>query len=691
MSIRVNHIRGTTAEVEAATPQMAELGFDTSKNEPHIGNNATQGGIRLAKKNVVETLVAAQLNAGADDYSPAGLKHAGKLVISSDAARTLSGLVATTVTEGTDGRTIEIYNAGGFNITLKDQGLASAAANRFDLNGSDLVLSPKSSATLRYRNGVSRWELVAQTAGAAVAAAAVIARTLAASSQGHVMVNGALAASVAGNALTIAIKTLSGNDPSAVDPVHVLVPAGGGFAMVSLTAATSLVVSAGSSLGSVNGAAFRLWVVGINDAGTFRLGVVNALRGSLALPVLKPDRPVTATAEGGAGGADNLFTVYADAGVVDAAYTPLGYLDWSNGLAAAGSWSAGPDAIELYRAGLPLPGADMAIAAVASAGRVTGMANGAIVESHAGNAVTFAIKTAGGRDPSSLDPVRATFQTGAGGYVVREITAALSLTISPGSTLGFVNNEASRAWLVLIDTGAGVVLGAVNCRSGTSITGLLDSVAYTTTAEGGAGAADAAQVIYSAAAQAAKYVCIAGYADYDAGLAVAGTWAVAPSRIVLFGPNTPRPGELAGNRARVELTTVATGSTVIPADDTIPQSTEGDQYLSKVITPTAAQNLLRVKSQAMAATATAGSPTIALFRDASANASAVSQVTALGGAGLLFMGIDALLLAGSVSQTTFKIRIGPDASQTITVGGFSGTRRFGGVGIVMMDIEEIMG
>lgn len=690
MSIQRQLIRGNTATLEARTLLPAQYAFDTIKNEASVGDGATQGGIRLAKKNIAEILSAAQITSDVADYSPAGLKHAGVLNISSDAARNITGLAPTTVTDSTNGRVITLYNTGAFNITLKDQAGASAAANRFDLNGSDLVLSPKSSAMLRYRNAVSRWELVAQTAGAAVSAGAVIARTLAASSQGFSLINGVVVANAAAGALTIAIKTLAGADPSAVDPVLVLfrngTPGVGDFNLMSLTAATSLVISSGSSLGTFNNRPFTLRLCGINDAGTFRLGAINLGREGAALPVMRTDQFVTSTAEGGAGAADSANVLYTGTAVAGKPVVMIADLDWSAGLTVAGTWDAGPSQIQLYDHRMPMPGHGMP----AIAKKFTGLFSGTIVESHAGNAATYAIKTLAGDDPSPRDPVYATFQDGAGGLVVRTITSGLSLTMSSGSTLGFVNNEASRAWLVLIDTGAGVVLGAVNCRSGTSIMGLLDSVAYTTTAEGGAGAADAAQVIYSAAAQAAKYVCIAGYADYDGGLAAVGTWNVSPTRIVLFGASTARPGQIVGG-ARFDTGAVASGTTAMAFGDAAPANTAGDQYMTLSYVPTAACNILDVQCQAMVSHSSAVQVTAALYQDSGTSAlKAASDYVPLATVPSL-LNLSHSKVSGATAQTTFKVRCGGHSGATVTFNGSSGSRVWGGVANSYVQIEERMG
>ena len=69
-----------------------------------------------------------------------------------------------------------------------------------------------------------------------------------------------------------------------------------------------------------------------------------------------------------------------------------------------------------------------------------------------------------------------------------------------------------------------------------------------------------------------------------------------------------------------ETGAVATGTTVIPFDDTIPQSTEGTQFMSLAITPTNSSHKLKIEV-VLFATVTA-TPWIiaALFQDSGANA-----------------------------------------------------------------------
>lgn len=182
-------------------------------------------------------------------------------------------------------------------------------------------------------------------------------------SGGYPMLNGTLVPSVAANALSIAIKTLAGTDPSPTDPVYFLfrsaTAATGDYTVLALTAATSFTVSNGSTLGALSGVAFRIWVVGFNDGGTFRLGVINctvaAADGAKSFDLGR--FPIaSSTAEGGGGGADSLGTFYTGAAVASKAFVILGYVTYESGLAAAGTWSAAPTGTELYHRGVPLPG-----------------------------------------------------------------------------------------------------------------------------------------------------------------------------------------------------------------------------------------------------------------------------------------------------------------------------------------------
>lgn len=170
-----------------------------------------------------------------------------------------------------------------------------------------------------------------------------------------------LAASVSGNALTVALKTRSGTDPSAADGLTFDFQNGsGGITQVSVAAATSITVSSGSTLGTANGALSRIWIVGFNDAGTFRMGVINCHSATYTadaaanIAVLTPNETASSTTEGGAGAADTGQTFYTGSAVTSKYYVILGYVESTQ--ATAGTWATSPSKVIAQRDGMPVPG-----------------------------------------------------------------------------------------------------------------------------------------------------------------------------------------------------------------------------------------------------------------------------------------------------------------------------------------------
>jgi hypothetical protein len=173
----------------------------------------------------------------------------------------------------------------------------------------------------------------------------ISARMLADSTVGFALVNGYLTATVATNALTIAIKTKAGTDPSATDPVLVLFRsstlATGTYNVRSITAATSVTVSSGSTLGTTSAVQSQINVLAIDNAGTVELAVVN---NSGAL-LLDETTLISTTAEGGAGAADSADVYYSTTARASVPYRNIGYVVSTQ--ATAGTWASSPTQIQL--------------------------------------------------------------------------------------------------------------------------------------------------------------------------------------------------------------------------------------------------------------------------------------------------------------------------------------------------------
>ena len=134
---------------------------------------------------------------------------------------------------------------------------------------------------------------------------------------------------------------------------------------------------------------------------------------------------------------------------------------------------------------------------------------------------------------------------------------------------------------------------------------------------------------------------------------------------------------------------VATGTTTIPLDNTIPQITEGNQFLSLAITPTSATSKLLIQVSLFATPSTADWVTTALFQDSTANAIASTisyQTTGTGSAPGIF---NYFMTSGTTSSTTFTVRVGMSGAGTTTVNGQGGNQRFGGTLYSSITITEI--
>lgn len=331
--------------------------------------------------------------------------------------------------------------------------------------------------------------------------------------------------------------------------------------------------------------------------------------------------------------------------------------------------------------------ADGTFPQLARLGQAFGMLNGTLVPSVSGNALTVALKTLAGADPSTTDPVWVFFRdatAATGDYVVRKITAATSIVVASTKTLGTSSSSVPfRIWVVAVDTGSGVELGVVNCLSGVSVMALRDDALYSPTAT----PAGSAQVIYTTSGQTTKPVRLIGYLEWGGGLATAGTWASGPTKTQLFGPGVSKPGDVV-QTARTDTGAVATGSTNIPLDDTIPQSTEGDQYMSQAAVFVSPANLYRARAQGHFASSSGPHPAMALFRDSGTDAlAAAMQEIATGNMELLTLNYTGRV--GATTSSTFKVRGGSGAGTT-SFNGEAGSRLLGGVLNSFLEVQEIM-
>lgn len=135
---------------------------------------------------------------------------------------------------------------------------------------------------------------------------------------------------------------------------------------------------------------------------------------------------------------------------------------------------------------------------------------------------------------------------------------------------------------------------------------------------------------------------------------------------------------------------VGTTTTIMPFDDTLPQNTEGSEFMTRTITPKDVANKLRIDVVVNGAPSVTSYVTAALFKDSDASALAVGSNYANAGS-YVQTAFTFFMTAGTTSQITFRVRAGQHTGGTLTVNGDGGARRLAGIMFSSITITEVKG
>ena len=267
----------------------------------------------------------------------------------------------------------------------------------------------------------------------------------------------------------------------------------------------------------------------------------------------------------------------------------------------------------------------------------------------------------------------------------------MSLVISAGSPLGGRNGFAFRIWIVVFNDNGTLRMGVQNCSNGASlIFPLTESGVASAIAEGGAGAADSFGVFYAAQTVTSKPFRIVGYMDFNQGFAfTAGNWIVPPHVIQLFGQGIRTPGSVLQDYSETSFAMVTTTS-VIPLDNTIPQSSEGASFFNTAsIVADSKCNFLEIDLLLNVSHSAVGPVLAALFRGISTNAVTAgwAQVPAAGAVAQLRIS-DRFPVT---DDSGFYLRVGAAVAGTLTVNGVAGAAMLSQRLVSKLRIAEIMG
>lgn len=305
-----------------------------------------------------------------------------------------------------------------------------------------------------------------------------------------------------------------------------------------------------------------------------------------------------------------------------------------------------------------------------------------VIASVAGNALTLALKTAGGNDPSPGEPIYASFRSASndGLSVARTVTAPLSLTISAGSTLGVpTNNTTFKLWVALVDYAGTLRLAVVNPfdRATLAVSEFPEHLLIEALAEGGVGGADSPGVFYasvwSGGLRAFRFI---GYFECMSGFLVAGNWDSAPNVFYSVSSGALRPGQVV-RTTEILQTDYVSGTGTIPYDDTKPQFNEGNRLLLTNVVLSSIQHVVRYEGLLQCSHSAPGPIIGALLKQNEADA------TITGLANIAAADAHAqLVLRGSFLSTsldtTVEVRAGAAAAGTFSLNGGAGSRKLGG-------------
>ena len=135
---------------------------------------------------------------------------------------------------------------------------------------------------------------------------------------------------------------------------------------------------------------------------------------------------------------------------------------------------------------------------------------------------------------------------------------------------------------------------------------------------------------------------------------------------------------------------VSTGTTIFPEDDSIPQNTEGDEYMTLSITPKSATSVINIEVHVFYSQSTGTRSGIGLFKDSDADALAFTSNFIKDSTSMSNMQVFYSETSGNTTARTYKVRCGNiQNAGTFTFNGQSGNRKFGGTVLSTIRILEI--
>lgn len=282
---------------------------------------------------------------------------------------------------------------------------------------------------------------------------------------------------------------------------------------------------------------------------------------------------------------------------------------------------------------------------------------------------------------------RAGTQT-SGGYAIAVATNNVAFSASVGSTFGFGAGEAGRLYLYAINANPGAANSVIELAVAKKAI-FDESLLQSTTAEGGAGAADSDLVLYSTTARSNVPVRCIGLMEIQSG-SPAGNWANAPTILHLVVQGTKRTGDIVQRLATYTYAQL-TGTTTTPYDGTPPLISEGNPVLALGFTATSAVNPVRLHTSGLYFAPAGAGEFVTSALHIGANSAIAATTEYISAAAPLTLPLDYTFATGTgtIASQTYSLRAGSNAAGTFRVNG-NGAGQLFSTAFTWMEITEFM-
>lgn len=292
---------------------------------------------------------------------------------------------------------------------------------------------------------------------------------------------------------------------------------------------------------------------------------------------------------------------------------------------------------------------------------------------------------------TASSPARVSFRSGTqttGDYAIVTATDNVALTASVGSSFGFGSGEAGRMYFYAINANPGAANSVIELAIAKKAI-YDESLLQSTTAEGGAGAADSDLVLYSTTARSNVPVRCIGYMDITSA-ATAGNWANAPTVLHLMGPGTKRTGDIV-HRIATYTYAQLTGTTLTPYDTTPPLISEGNPVLALGFAASSAINPVRITTSGLYYAPAGGGEVVTAALHIGAGSAIAATVEYVGTATNLTLPLAYPFATGTgtLASQTYSLRAGSNAAGTFRVNGNAAGQLYS-TPLTWMEITEYM-